>query len=202
MTPREIDMQPEAESREPGNGGPHEARERDEAAGEVPPPTAGTAAEPAGEAVPAQESERELKDRWLRAEAELQNFRRRAQRDLEESTRFAEERVLLEMISFLDDLERAIAAAGEAGSPGPWLEGVTLVARRMGEYLARHGVTPVEPHGERFDPVHHEALLEIEAPAGIAPGHVVEVVRKGYRRHERPLRAARVVVAKQPEGGK
>lgn len=117
----------------------------------------------------------------------------------EESTKFAEERVLLEMISFLDDLERALDAARGSGSPGSWVEGVALVARRMREYLARQGVTAIEPKGERFDPVYHEALLEIDAPPGVAPGHVVEVERKGYRRHDRALRAARVVVAKQRE---
>src|SRR5438093_485924 len=141
-----------------------------------------------------------LRDRWLRAEAELQNFRRRAQRDLEEARRFTEERVLLEMISMLDDLERGLESAREAGAPDPWVQGVQLVAQHMGDYLAGLGITPTHPLGERFDPEFHEALLAVEAPPGTEPGEIVQVVRKGYRRNGRALRAARVVVARRPGG--
>src|SRR5206468_10387169 len=122
-----------------GSGGQEEVlASESESSGEpgIAPESAG-----AGESVPAAgeapaESVEELRDRWLRAEAELQNFRRRAQRDLEEARRFTEERVLLEMISMLDDLERGLESAREAGAPDPWVQGVQLVAQRMGDYLA------------------------------------------------------------------
>ena len=146
------------------------------------------------------ESPQDLKDRWLRAEAELQNFRRRAQRDLEEARRSTEERVLLEVISFLDDLERGLEAAREAGAPDPWVQGIQLVAQRMADYLASLGITPAYPLGERFDPEYHEALLEVDAPPGTEPGEVVQVVRRGYTRDGRALRAARVVVARRAGG--
>jgi molecular chaperone GrpE len=146
-------------------------------------------------------SANDLRDRWLRAEADLQNYRRRAQRDTEESVRFAEDRLLLESIGHLDDLERALALAKEAGAPDPWVQGVQLVANRIRDDLARHGVTPMKPLGERFDPELHEALLEVDAAPDVEPGHVVQVAREGYRRGGRALRAARVVVARRAEGG-
>jgi molecular chaperone GrpE len=150
----------------------------------------------AGEAGPAAPTV-DFRDRWLRSEADFQNYRRRAQRDLEEARRNSEEGVMLEVIAALDDLERAIAAAETAGSPDSWTAGVRLVANRLGEYLARQGVTAVDPLGQPFDPAFHEALLEVDAPAGAVPGAVVQVIHKGYRRGPRALRAARVVVAKR-----
>jgi molecular chaperone GrpE len=163
---------------------------------QAPPVEPGAAS--AGAAV---EGDIDFRDRWLRAEADLQNFRRRAQRELEEARRTAEESVLLDLISALDDLERAIQSAREAGAPESWVEGVALVASRMQGELAKRGVTAVDPVGERFDPELHEALLEVDAPADAEDGHVVQVVRKGYRRNGRALRAARVVVGRKATVG-
>ncbi|MBI1797586.1 MAG: nucleotide exchange factor GrpE [Candidatus Eisenbacteria bacterium] len=143
--------------------------------------------------------EPDYKDRWLRAEADLQNYRRRATREWEEARRGAEESVLLEMVAALDDLERALEAA--AGAEQDWVRGVALVAQRMREYLARQGVTAIDPLGQPFDPAFQEALLEIESPEGTPEGSVVKVVQKGYRRGDRALRAARVVVGRPPAGG-
>ncbi len=157
-------------------------------------------AEPAGAGpVDAAEDAAVLRDRWLRAEAELQNFRRRAARDREETRRSAEEGVMLEVIAALDDLERALATVPESGSPEPWAEGVRLVAGRLVEYLGRQGVVALDPVGRPFDPVFQEAVLETVVP-GAAPGHVTQVLLKGWRRGARALRAARVVVARAPDG--
>ena len=172
---------------------------------ELPPPSAEDLEQeaPREELAPATGEETEaarlLKDRWLRAEAELQNFRRRAQRDVEETRRAAEERALLTTIDYLDDLERALLAAREAGAPESWTQGVQLVAQRMRDYLARHGVTEIAAEGASFDPRLHEALMETPAPAGVEPGHVVQVARKGYQIQERALRAARVIVARKAD---
>ncbi len=141
----------------------------------------------------------ELKDKWLRAEADLQNVRRRARRDLEEGLRFAEEQTFLEIISWVDDLERALEVARESGGPENWVQGVQLVAQRMTEYLARRDVKATHPLGETFDPRFHEALVEIDS-ADAPAGSVIQVVRKGYQRGDRALRAARVVVARRPSG--
>jgi molecular chaperone GrpE len=146
------------------------------------------------------EPEPDYKDRWLRAEAELQNFRRRASRDWEEGRRLAEEGVLFELVAVLDDLERALAAAGPSLAETSWVQGVSLVAQRAREALTRHGVTVEDPLGQPFDPAFHDALLELDAPEGATPGTVVQVVQKGYRRGARALRAARVVVARAAAG--
>jgi len=145
------------------------------------------------------EAARLYKDRWLRAEAELQNFRRRAQRDLEEARQFAEERMLLTTLEHLDDLERALESARAAGASESWAQGIQLVMQRMRDALARHGVTEIEAVRVPFDPAVHEALLEVDAPEGVAPGQVVEVVRKGYVRRGRALRPARVIVARRSD---
>jgi molecular chaperone GrpE len=108
---------------------------------------------------------------------------------------------MLEMITVIDDLERALTAAREAGAPETWVAGVELTVQRLREYLARQGVTALEPLGQKFDPAFHEAMLEIDAPAGRAPGEVVQVVLRGYARGDRPLRPARVVVARVPVAG-
>lgn len=150
-------------------------------------------------APPVEDDAAALKDRWLRAEAELQNYRRRAAREREEARRGAEESVMLELIAALDDLDRALGTARDAGAPGSWAEGVRLVAGRLGDFLARQGVTPEDPLGRPFDPRFHEAVLEMES-AGTPPGHVAQVVLRGWRRGERALRAARVVVAREPGG--
>ena len=140
----------------------------------------------------------DYKDQWLRAEAELQNVRRRARREVEDARRAAEEAVLLDLVAWLDDLERAIEAAATGGASPTWVEGVSLVLQKGREYLERQGVTAVDPAGQPFDPAHHEAILEVDAPEGASPGSVVQVVQKGYRRGARSLRAARVVVARAP----
>ena len=136
------------------------------------------------------------KDRWLRAEAEVQNTRRRMLRDREDAVRGAEDRLLLDLIELLDDLERALAALAPEQAGDAWAQGVLLTAQRMRDALARRGVTPIPSLGQQFDPAFHEALLEVPAPDGVMPGHVAQEVQKGYRRGERALRAARVVVAR------
>jgi molecular chaperone GrpE len=102
----------------------------------------------------------------------------------------------MEIIDQLDDLERALHAVADAPTSDSWVAGVRLVAQKMLDTLSRNGVTLVETEGRRFDPQVHEAMLETEAPEGMAPGDIVQVVRKGYRRGPRVLRAARVVVAR------
>jgi len=165
-------------------------------------PADGTAGAPQGVPTPAGPglaAEPDYKDRWLRAEAEIQNTRRRASREREEAVRASEERILIDMVEVLDDLERALAAlpaeTGE-GTRAAWAQGVALTAQRLRDALARHGVSPIATLGEPFDPAFHEALLEIPAPQGVRPGAVAQEVQKGYRRGERALRAARVVVAR------
>lgn len=188
-----------AESGAPAGGEPPEegraGRRRPSAGGGAPVPGAAAAA-PAG---PEAAESAVLRDRWLRAEADLQNFRRRAARELEEARRGAEESVMLDIIGALDDLDRALDAAREDGAPEAWTEGVRLVASRLQEDLARRGVVPLDPEGQPFDPAYHEAILELESDQ-MEPGQVVKSVLRGWRRGERALRPARVVVARARAG--
>jgi molecular chaperone GrpE len=185
-----------SEERRGRRGPPRDADE-----GGTPSPADSAAGAPAvpGDAAPAgaPEDAAVFKDRWLRAEAELQNYRRRAAREREEARRGAEESVMLELISALDDLDRALALVPESGAPEPWAEGVRLVASRLTDFLARQGVLAQDPLGQPFDPAFHEAVLEMAVP-GVEAGRVTQVVRKGWSRGPRALRAARVVVARAP----
>lgn len=171
-------------------------KEPSSAAGNEPPAKEGVAEDPASVDWRAQAEQ--IRDNWLRAEAELQNFRRRAAREREEDRRAAEEAVLLELLAVADDLERALVNGPATGESAAWAQGVDLVMRRISDYLRRQGVDVVDPLGEPFDPTLHEAVLEVDGGETVAPGAVAEVVVKGYRRGDRALRPARVIVARQP----
>lgn len=143
----------------------------------------------------------EARDRWLRAEAEIQNVRRRAAREREELRRELEDQWLLEAAAVLDDLERGLAAARATGAPEAWTRGFELSGQRLCELLERYGVTAVEPLGQPFDPRLHEALLEVDGTPETPPGTVAQVVSRGYARSGRSLRAARVAVARAAAEG-
>jgi molecular chaperone GrpE len=180
----------ESSSRDP-NG---EGADAPDSAPDSPADMAG--AEAPAEPVPGEDTEaaRRYKDRWLRAEADLQNFRRRAQRDVEEARRQAEDRCLLATLEQLDDLERALDAATEH-EEAQLEEGVRLVHRSLAALLERHGIRPIDTDG-KFDPHVHEALLS--QPSEADEGSVIDVIQKGYRLGDRVVRPARVVVAAAP----
>jgi molecular chaperone GrpE len=154
--------------------------------------------DPAGRLHEAEAEARRLHEAWLRAEAELANFRRRAGRDVQEAETRARERVLTEMMSLADDLERALDAAEQAEKTGPIYEGVHLVHGRIRDILRAHGVEVIDPAGRPFDPFEAEALLHVESDQA-APGTVLDVIEKGYRQGARLLRPARVTVARAPQ---
>ena len=140
------------------------------------------------------------REAWLRAEAELANYRKRAARDLEEAELRARDRVLAEVLSLADDLERALDAAEQEERTGPIYQGVHLVHGRIREILRAHGVEVIDPTGKPFDPFEAEALFEV-ASEEVEPGSVVTVIEKGYRQGERLLRPARVTVARAAGAG-
>src|SRR5439155_3673046 len=133
-------------------------------------------------------------DRLLRLAADFENYKKRAARERQEYVQLANERLIVELIPILDDLERALAAA-EQHEEAQLEEGVELVHRSLAALLAHHGVTPIETEG-KFDPHVHEALLS--QPSEAAEGSVLDVVQKGYKLGERVVRPARVVVAAPP----
>jgi molecular chaperone GrpE len=142
--------------------------------------------------------EKEKKDHWdryLRTAADLENFRKRQRRELDEARFEAKGKVLKEMLPVVDNLERAIEHAQQAGG-SPIVEGVQLVLRQFLSAFERLDVTAIEAAGQPFDPNLHEAISQAESDQ--PPGTVVQVLQRGYRSAERLLRPALVVVAKAP----
>ena len=147
-----------------------------------------------------EEAEREreqFKGIAARAQADLVNYRRRAEEEKEEIQRSAKSALLMKMLSTVDDLDRAIAMIPSDESAG-WGEGIQLVRRNVVNMLDTEGVIKVESLGKPYDPAYAEALLFRETEDG-DEGTVVEVFREGYMYKDRVLRAAQVVVAKRPE---
>ena len=143
----------------------------------------------------------DLKDRALRAAAEMENLRKRTARDVHDARNYAIANFARDMLAVSDNLRRAIdavpaetKAAGDAGLVS-LLEGVELTERSMLSTLERHGVKRLAPEGERFDPNFHQAMFEVPNPA-VPAGTVVQVVQPGYSIGERVLRPAMVGVAK------
>lgn len=161
-----------------------------------------TTAELEAKIVALENGKKEYWDRYLRAAADLENFRKRTKRELDEARYDAKVKTLKEMLPVVDNLERAIehAAGGgtggtnAVGAPNPIVEGVQLVLRQFQTAFERLEVVAVEAQDKPFDPNLHEAISQQESEA--APGSIVQVLQRGYKIGERLLRPALVVVAK------
>ena len=132
-----------------------------------------------------------------RTKADFENFRKRMTAEVQAAALRGKVEMARGVVPVLDDLERAIQAAGldpEGDSDDGLAHGVLLVFRGLRETLTRNGIEAVDPQGEKFDPNQHEAL-STAAVEGTEPGTVVEVVQKGYRFEEQLIRPARVVVS-------
>jgi molecular chaperone GrpE len=133
-----------------------------------------------------------------RAQADLANYKRHAAEELEEVRKFSASRLLVKMLAVADDLRRAMEFAANGQAPSALLEGLRLVQRNLDQALESEGVKRIEAEGQPYDPHQHEALFFVETDA-IEPGHVVNVVRQGYKLQDRLLRAAQVTVARPPQ---
>ena len=140
----------------------------------------------------------EARDAQPRAVAEMDNVRKRAQRDLEAAHRFAVERFASEMILVRDTLELGIAHAGPSSDAAKLVEGMQATLRMIDKAFEKAGISTVDPVGERFNPEFHEAMATQQS-ADQPPGTVLAVVQKGFVLNGRLLRPARVVIAKAPE---
>jgi molecular chaperone GrpE len=133
-------------------------------------------------------------DRFLRQTAELENFKRRAGREREDATRFANEALVKDLLPVVDNLERAIAH-GKSGDGESLLEGVEMILKGLMDALSRHDVVQISAVGQPFDPQLHEAMAHVES-AEHAPNTVLEEYQKGYLLNDRLLRPALVTVVK------
>lgn len=141
----------------------------------------------------------EHRDRYLRLAAELDNVRKRASRELENARRYGLERLAQALLPVRDSLEAGVAAADNA-DVASLLEGKRATLRLLDAALEQAGIAEFDPEGEPFDPERHEAMTM--QPSGTAePDTVLTVVQKGYSIHDRLLRPARVIVAKEAVPG-
>ena len=140
----------------------------------------------------------EQKDRMLRAMAEADNVRRRAQRDAEERVRYANESLVRELIPILDNFDRAVASARGAGGAESLMAGVELTQRELLRVLERAGVSRYSAVGQTFDPTRHEAIARVVS-VDAAPNTVVSETAPGYALHGRVVRPAMVAVAAAPD---
>ena len=135
----------------------------------------------------------------LRAAAEAQNIRRRAEQDVEKAHKFGLEKFIGDLLPVADNLERAISAAESSGEDIKAVtEGVERTLKTLLDALKRHNVETLDPLGEPFDPQVHQAMTIVEK-ADVEPNTVVNVFQRGYTLHGRLVRPAMVVVSKAPE---
>ena len=139
-------------------------------------------------------------DDLLRVQAEMQNLRRRSEQDIEKAHKYSQEKFSTELLSVMDNLERALAAAAnhEDDTVKAIYEGVDLTLKSFTDCFNRFHIEAVDPMGEPFDPQLHQAMTIIEN-AEVEPNTVIEVMQKGYTLHGRVIRPAMVVVSKEPE---
>ena len=134
---------------------------------------------------------------YLRAVAETDNVRKRAQRDVEAASRYAIERFAGELLEVRDSLELGIAA-GSSAEPARLLEGMEATLRLLNRAFEKSGLSVIDPAGQPFNPEFHEAMAT-QPSADQPPGTVLAVVQKGYVLNGRLLRPARVLVAREPD---
>ncbi len=135
----------------------------------------------------------EERDRALRLAAEMENLRRRTAREVENAHRYGHERFAAELLPVADSLELALGSAGDA--PKAVREGLEMTLKLLHDIFANHHIKVIDPVGQAFDPEFHEAMTT-QPSAEMAPDHVLNVVQKGYKLHDRLLRPARVIVSK------
>jgi len=136
-------------------------------------------------------------DNWRRAEADFQNFKRRAEQERDESRRFSHASLIINLLPIVDDFERAFSSLDSNLAGLTWLDGMRLIYRKLIALLDSAGVTPIRTDGEQFDPRCHEAVAHVEGPEG----KVLSEVQRGYKLHDRVLRPAMVVVGNGNEKG-
>lgn len=139
-----------------------------------------------------------LKDRLVRTYADLENTRKRAERDRQDALKFGATKFARDMCEVADNLRRALSSVPEDAGDANLValtEGVKVTQAALSQIFERHGVKQIEAREQKFDPNLHEAMTEIEIP-GAPPGTCVDVIEEGYTLNGRLLRPARVVVAK------
>lgn len=142
----------------------------------------------------------ELRDRFMRALADAENSRKRADRDRREAEQYGSTRLARDLLPVYDNLKRALESASEETRAGAsaLIEGVELTLRELTNVMTKHGVTPISPNvGDQFDPQQHQAMFEAPLP-GTKTGQIIQVMTEGFLLHDRLLRPAQVGVSSNP----
>jgi molecular chaperone GrpE len=147
----------------------------------------------------AEKESRENYDRLLRVSAEFDNYKKRTSREMQDLAKFANERLLQELLTVVDNLERAVASCEhDPEQPDPVLQGVQLTLSEVVKLLERYQVSPIQAMRQPFDPTFHQAMMQEEVDDH-PPNTVVREMQKGYLLHDRLLRPALVAVSKAKE---
>lgn len=152
------------------------------------------------EALEKKEAEcRELQDKYLRTVAEMDNFRKRMNREMNDSVKFANEKILGDLLTVLDNMERAITHSREKKDFDSLLDGLELTMKEFRGVFEKHGVQSIESVGQLFDPSTHHAVSMVESDSH-GDNVIVDEFRKGYLLNDRVLRHSLVSVAKKKDG--
>ncbi len=136
-------------------------------------------------------------DRVLRAQAELENYRKRARRELEDERRYAAMPMLRDLLPVVDNMQRAIEAAEKLPQPAGLIDGIKLVTQSLITAMAKHHCHKIDALGQPFDPAVHEAISQ-QPSADHEPNTVILVAQEGYVLHDRVVRPAQVIVSSAP----
>jgi molecular chaperone GrpE len=178
----------QSEAQEPRSGDAAAAAGANEAAGAP----VGASASLEAQLTKAKEEATKFRDNWHRAEADFQNYKRRAEQEREELRRYGNVSVIINLLPVLDDFERAFGSLDSRLAGLSWFDGIYLIYRKLNQLLENAGVRPIEAEGQPFDPRFHEAVAHVEGEEG----KVLSEVQRGYKLHDRVLRPAMVVVGK------
>ncbi|MFC1937397.1 nucleotide exchange factor GrpE [Chloroflexota bacterium] len=135
---------------------------------------------------------------WQRAQADFINYKQRSEQEKQEVIRFANSGLVLMLLPILDDLERAFSSIPPHLAQHGWVDGISLIDRKLQANLATQGLSQIEALGEPFDPRFHEAVRQDKGKEGI----VIEEIQKGYKLHDRVIRPSTVVVGNGEDGGR
>ena len=133
-------------------------------------------------------------DLAARTRADFENYQKRMQRERDQERKYAFGPLAESLLPILDNLDRAVAAASQAGETGPLVQGVAMVQTQFIELLKRHGITRIDCEGKPFDPNWHQAVMQ-KPSADVEPGLVLHVIEQGFLNQDRVLRPAKVIVS-------
>lgn len=157
-------------------------------------------ADPSDEIAALKAERDEMRDKWMRALADAENARKRADKDRRDAEQYGGTRLARDLLPIHDALSRALDAATpeQRAAAAALIEGVELTLRELSNVFSRHGIAVITPKpGDRFDPLEHEAMFEAAMPGTVA-GEIIQVMDNGFRLHDRLLRPAKVGVSSTP----